>query len=194
MRPDWIWSVVLGARSHAGLQGIIYETLDSTWLQYWTFFKISLVVHNILEPTTGATFFNSGFKSDPTELFPSIVVVIAGEKRFPPPNFNLKIVRIQRGGGSWMLLDAIFALLRRVSWPALEECYEGGWLVARCIPVFLLLAKFRQTLVCWQSEISLNLEGQPSIRSKFGGTALRRNTGVYWIKRKRNGGLLGHRN
>jgi hypothetical protein len=78
-----------------------------------------------------------------------------------------------------MLLDAIFALLRRVSWPALEECYEGGWLVARCIPVFLLLAKFRQTLVCWQSEISLNLEGQPSIRSKFGGTALRRNTGVY---------------
>jgi hypothetical protein len=83
-----------------------------------------LVVHNILEPTTGATFFNSGFKSDPTELFPSIVVVIAGEKRFPPPNFNLKIVRIQRGGGSWMLLDAVFALLRRVCWPALEECYE----------------------------------------------------------------------
>jgi hypothetical protein len=50
--------------------------------------------HNILEPTTGVTFFNSGFKSDPTELFPSIVLVIAGEKRFPPPNFNLKIVRI----------------------------------------------------------------------------------------------------
>jgi hypothetical protein len=41
------------------------------------------------------------------ELFPSIVLVIAGEKRFPPPNFNLKIVRIQRGGGSWMLLDAV---------------------------------------------------------------------------------------
>jgi hypothetical protein len=53
---------------------------------------------------TGVTFFNSGFKSDPTELFPSIVLV--GEKRFPPPNFNLKIMRIQRGGGSWMLLDA----------------------------------------------------------------------------------------
>jgi hypothetical protein len=63
--------------------------------------------HNILEPTTGVTFFNSGSKSDPTKLFASIVLVIAGEKRFPPPNFNLKIVRIQRGGGSWMLLDAL---------------------------------------------------------------------------------------
>jgi hypothetical protein len=30
-------------------------------------------LHNILEPTTGVTFFNSGFKSDPTDLFPSIV-------------------------------------------------------------------------------------------------------------------------
>jgi hypothetical protein len=64
-------------------------------------------VHNILEPTTGVTFFNSGSKSDPTELFPSIILVIAGEKRFLPPNFNLKIMRIQRGGGSWMLLDAL---------------------------------------------------------------------------------------
>jgi hypothetical protein len=49
---------------------------------------------NILDPTTGVTFtgvtfFNSGSKSDPTELFPSIVLVIAGEKRFSPPNFNL---------------------------------------------------------------------------------------------------------
>jgi hypothetical protein len=34
--------------------------------------------HNIVEPTTGITFFNSGFKSDPTELFTSIVLVIAG--------------------------------------------------------------------------------------------------------------------
>jgi hypothetical protein len=34
--------------------------------------------HNILEPTIGVTFFNSGFKSDPIELFPSIVLVIAG--------------------------------------------------------------------------------------------------------------------
>jgi hypothetical protein len=41
--------------------------------------------HNILELTKGVTFFNkgvtffnSGFKSDPTELFPSIVQVIAG--------------------------------------------------------------------------------------------------------------------
>jgi hypothetical protein len=48
-------------------------------------------VHNILEPTMRVTFFNSGSKSDPTELFPSIILVIAGEKRFPPPNFNLKI-------------------------------------------------------------------------------------------------------
>jgi hypothetical protein len=47
----------------------------------------------------GITFFNSGFKSNPTELFPSIVFVIAGEKRF--------IVRIQRGGGSWMLFCTI---------------------------------------------------------------------------------------
>jgi hypothetical protein len=35
-------------------------------------------LHNILEPTMGVTFFNSGFKSDTTELFPSIVQVIAG--------------------------------------------------------------------------------------------------------------------
>jgi hypothetical protein len=71
------------------------------------FKDVSLPAHNILEPTMGVTFFNSGFKSDPTELFPSIVLDIAGEKRFPPPNFNLKIVRIQRGCGSWMLLDAL---------------------------------------------------------------------------------------
>jgi hypothetical protein len=48
----------------------------------------------------GFTFFTSGFKSDLTELFPSIVLVIAGEKRFLLPNFNLKIVRIQHGSGS----------------------------------------------------------------------------------------------
>jgi hypothetical protein len=63
--------------------------------------------HNILEPTTGITFFKSGSKSDPIELFPSLVLVIAGEKRFPPLNFNLKVVRFQCGGGSWMLLDAL---------------------------------------------------------------------------------------
>jgi hypothetical protein len=37
-------------------------------------------------------------------------------------NFNLKWIRIQRGvnlGCYWML----FFLLRRVCWPALEECY-----------------------------------------------------------------------
>jgi hypothetical protein len=67
----------------------------------------SVVCHDILEPTTRVTFFNSGFKSDPTKLFPSIVLVIVGEKRFLPPNFNLKIVRIQHGGASWMLLDVV---------------------------------------------------------------------------------------
>jgi hypothetical protein len=46
-------------------------------------------------------------KKKKKELFLFIVLVIAGEKRFPPPNFNLKIIRIQRGGGSWMLLDAL---------------------------------------------------------------------------------------
>ena len=63
--------------------------------------------HNILEPTMVVTFFNNGFKSDPTELIPSIILVITGERRFPPLNFNLKIVRIQCGSGSWMLLDAL---------------------------------------------------------------------------------------
>jgi hypothetical protein len=37
----------------------------------------NLTIHNILKPTTGFTFFNSGFKSDPIELFPSKVLVIA---------------------------------------------------------------------------------------------------------------------
>jgi hypothetical protein len=32
--------------------------------------------HNILGPSRGLTFFNSGFKSDPTELFPSIVQAV----------------------------------------------------------------------------------------------------------------------
>jgi hypothetical protein len=61
------------------------------------------MLHNILEPTTRVT----SFKSDPTELFPSIVLVIANEKRFSPPNFNVKIMRIQRGGGSWMLFCTV---------------------------------------------------------------------------------------
>jgi hypothetical protein len=65
----------------------------------------------------GITFFNNGSKNDPTELFPSIVLVIAGEKRFPPPNFNLKIVRIQHD------LGCSFVLLKRACWLALEECY-----------------------------------------------------------------------
>ena len=38
-------------------------------------------LHNILEPTMDVTFFNNGFKSDPTELFPSLVLVIACNNR-----------------------------------------------------------------------------------------------------------------
>lgn len=34
-----------------------------------TFLSNVGVLHNILEPTVGVTFFNSGFKSDPTELW-----------------------------------------------------------------------------------------------------------------------------
>jgi hypothetical protein len=48
------------------------------------YYLVLYIYHNILEPTTGVTFFNSGSKSDPTELFPSIVLVMADEKRFPP--------------------------------------------------------------------------------------------------------------
>jgi hypothetical protein len=55
------------------------EVTDSTEI----FSFQAMARHNILEPTTGVTFFNSGSKSDPsksdpTELFPSIVQVIAG--------------------------------------------------------------------------------------------------------------------
>jgi hypothetical protein len=39
---------------------------------------ISMHMHNILEPTTGITFFNNGFKSDPTKLFPFIILVTTG--------------------------------------------------------------------------------------------------------------------
>jgi hypothetical protein len=39
--------------------------------------NFTVLLHNILEPTTGVTFFNSGCMSDSTELFPSIVLVIA---------------------------------------------------------------------------------------------------------------------
>jgi hypothetical protein len=45
-----------------------------------------------------------------TELFPYIVLVIVGEKRFPPPNFNLKTVRIQHAvdlGCCWMLFCTV---------------------------------------------------------------------------------------
>jgi hypothetical protein len=77
--------------------------------------------HNILEPTTGVTFFNSDFKTDPTELLPSVVLVIAGEKRFPPPNFNLKIVRIQHGGRSLMLLDALLHWWEGSAGPGLKN-------------------------------------------------------------------------
>jgi hypothetical protein len=48
------------------------------WLFWSGLFNLAWFSHNILEPTMGVTFFNSGSKSDPTELFPSIVQVIAG--------------------------------------------------------------------------------------------------------------------
>ena len=63
--------------------------------------------------------FNSGSKSDSTWLVPPILLIIVGEKKFPPPNLNLKIMRIQRGNGSWMLLDA------------LTHCLEGP--ASRCL-------------------------------------------------------------
>jgi hypothetical protein len=69
----------------------------------------------------GVTFFNSGFKSDLTELFPSIVLVLAGEKRFSPPNFNLKVVRIQHGSVSWMLLDALLHCWKGFAGPRLKN-------------------------------------------------------------------------
>jgi hypothetical protein len=60
--------------------------------------------------------------TDPTELFPSIVLVIAGEKRF----LTIKLQFKDRENLTWRwILDAVeccFALLRRVCWPALEEC------------------------------------------------------------------------
>jgi hypothetical protein len=67
------------------------------------------------------TFLNIGSKSDPIELFPFIVLVIAGEKRFHVPNFNLKIVRIQSGGGSWMLLDALLHCPEGSAGPCLKN-------------------------------------------------------------------------
>jgi hypothetical protein len=109
--------------------------------------------HNILEPTTGVTFFNSGFKSDPTELFPSIVLVIASEKRFPPPNFNLKIVRIQHGCGSWMLLDALLHCWEGSAGPYLKNVMKN-WVsvlvqVRSCLLFIILFSShFNSCLTC----------------------------------------------
>ena len=47
---------------------ILPQKKTNSYLPYW--------VHNILEFTMGVIFFNSGSKSDPIELFPSIVLVI----------------------------------------------------------------------------------------------------------------------
>jgi hypothetical protein len=108
-----------------------FLTALQSWNSNWR--KCGLWGHNILEPTTGVTFFNSGFKNDPTELFPSIVPIIAGEKRFPLPNFNLKIVRIQRGCGSWMLLDALLHCWEGSAGPRLKNVMvtslESSWTV-----------------------------------------------------------------
>jgi hypothetical protein len=40
--------------------------------------KSIALLHTILDPAMGVTLFNSGFKSDPTKLFPSIVLVTVG--------------------------------------------------------------------------------------------------------------------
>jgi hypothetical protein len=53
-------------------ESMLQVSLSSTTL------SVSLPLHNILEPTAGVTFFNNGFKSGPTELFPTIVLIIAG--------------------------------------------------------------------------------------------------------------------
>jgi hypothetical protein len=88
---------------------MISSILDEIWPSYFTKLK------NYQGPfaskvVLGAIWLHIARKNrvgDPTELFPSIIQIIAGEKRFPPPNFNLKIMRIQCGYGSWMLLDAL---------------------------------------------------------------------------------------
>ena len=42
-------------------------------------------------------------------------------KEVSPPNFNLKIVRIQCGNGSWMLLDALLYYWERYARPHLKN-------------------------------------------------------------------------
>jgi hypothetical protein len=130
----------------------------SYWILVKTYKKVATTA------TMGVTF-NSGFKSDPTELFPSIVLVIAGEKMFPPPNFNLKIVRIQRGGGSWMLLYAVLHCWEGSAGPRLKNVMnmlkfpflctrENSYVVVNCIIVRILcwtivsqeMCKHRQNL------------------------------------------------
>jgi hypothetical protein len=41
----------------------------------WKSFFFCFQKHNILEPTMGLALFNNGFKSDPTKLFPFIILV-----------------------------------------------------------------------------------------------------------------------
>jgi hypothetical protein len=83
------------------------------------------VLHNILEPTMRVTFFNSGFKSDPTELFPSIVssiviskflhctiLVTISAKELLPTKLQFKVDKNPTWRGSWMLLDALFLVVK----------------------------------------------------------------------------------
>jgi hypothetical protein len=70
----WHYFTFKYLRNDAGILPVTYHT-------YLFILSVVFVVlfhlHNIFEPTTGVTFFNSGFKSDLTELFPSTVQVIA---------------------------------------------------------------------------------------------------------------------
>jgi hypothetical protein len=112
----------------------------------WREYILHFSLHNILEPTRGVTFLNSGFKSDPhivvsfnstshnkstmvsivasivisKFLHYTILVTISG-KRFFQENFNLKMTRIQRGVGSWMLLDALFHCWEESAGPRLKN-------------------------------------------------------------------------
>jgi hypothetical protein len=104
--------------------------------------------HNILEPTIRVTFFNNGFKSDLTKLFPSIVLVIANEKRFPLATFNLKIVRIQCGSGSWMLLDVVLHYSEGSASPHMknvmnETIISFGLLTSRSVRTYSYLHYYR---------------------------------------------------
>jgi hypothetical protein len=84
-------------------------------LQFIIFFNsCTAPYHNILEPSTGVTFFNSGFKSETHRVISFYSTSHSRWKEVSFTKLNLKIVRIQHGCGSWMLLDALL------------HCWEGS--------------------------------------------------------------------